>query len=351
MSPSAAGATTRAVTHGPLKETTIASTTPGGSEDEGRELRRELKGLRQAVELAPYCAYAVGGAAEFLFEAATTADLQRAVVAGHQAGMPVTVLGQATNVLIADRGLPGLVVLARNAEAHVHDDVLNCDAGAVLAPVVTSLAERGLAGLEFAGNIPGSVGGAVVGNAGAYGRAVGDALVTAEVLIGDQVRAVTPADLRLGYRTSALKQQAGAGSACGTLAGACVLRATFVLSSGSSSALVEEIARDARLRRSKHPLEYASCGSYFRNPSPQRPAALLIEQAGLKGLRLGLAEVSRRHANFLVALKGARASDILALAEEVKRRVLEHSGEQLVEEVVRLGFSAEALAADPPPIA
>ena len=329
--------------HGPLlrEERAIAGPVSEGSEDRFRELRRELSGLREAVPLAPYCAYAVGGPAELLFEAATTAELRHAIVAGHQSGVPVTILGQATNVLIADRGLPGLVVLARNAEADVRKEMLTCGAGAVLSPVIAGLAERGLAGLEFAGNIPGSVGGAVVGNAGAYGRAVGDALVTVELLVGEQVRSVTPAELRLGYRTSALKQQPGAGLAAGELAGACVLRATFVLSLGSRSALVAGIARDAETRRSKHPLEYASCGSYFRNPSAERPAALFIEQAGLKGFRVGLAEVSRRHANFLVALKGAQAADILALAEEVKRRVLEHSGVRLVEEVVHLGFVEE----------
>ena len=338
-----------------MKETAIASPHPDGSEDRRRELLRELPGLREAVPLAPFCAYGVGGPAELLFEAATTAELRGAVVAGHQSGLPVTVLGQATNVLIADGGLPGLVVLAHNAVADIHDAILTCDAGAVLTTVVASLAEHGLAGLEFAGNIPGSIGGAVVGNAGAYGRAVADALVTAELLIGGDVRSLTPGELRMGYRTSVLKDPAGAGlsdatpsagPAFGSLAGACVLRAIFALSSGSVSLLREEIARDAELRRSKHPLEYASCGSYFRNPSPDRPAALLIEQAGLKGFRVGLAEVSRRHANFLVALKGARASDILALAEEVKRRVLEHSGVLLVEEVVRLGFAEEPQAGE-----
>ncbi len=165
---------------------TVSNGAGGGRREFPRELRRELGGLRQAVPLAPYCAYAVGGPAEFLFEAATTAELRRAVVAGRGSGVPVTVLGQATNVLIADSGLPGLVVLARNTEVDVRDELLTCGAGAVLAPVVADLAERGLAGLEFAGNIPGSVGGAVVGNAGAYGRAVGDALVTAEVLVGDR---------------------------------------------------------------------------------------------------------------------------------------------------------------------
>jgi UDP-N-acetylmuramate dehydrogenase len=363
-----------------MEETAIASHDRDGSGERKRRLlselpglRRELSGVREAVPLAPYCAYGVGGPAELLFEAPTTAELRSAVVAGRQSGLPVTVLGQATNVLIADGGLPGLTVLARNAAVDVRDEVLTCDAGAVLSSVVTNLAERGLAGLEFAGNIPGSVGGAVVGNAGAYGRAVADALVSAELLVGEKVRSFTPVDLRMGYRTSLLKDPAGVGRAGvpgrasepagtehgglqsadpagapnagrgpGDLAGACVLRAVFSLASGSSSALLAEIARDAELRRSKHPLEYASCGSYFRNPSSDRPAALLIEQAGLKGFRVGLAEVSQRHANFLVALKGAAAADILALAEEVKRRVFEQSGVQLVEEVVHLGFSAEA---------
>ena len=302
-----------------------------------RSLGRELLGLREAVPLAPYCAYAVGGPAEMLVEAGSTAELQAAVTAGRQAGVPVTVLGQATNVLVSDEGLCGLVVLARNAEVEVRDELVTCGAGAVLTNLVAGLAERGLAGLEFAGNIPGSVGGAVVGNAGAYGRAVGEALVTAEVLTGEGIGMLSPDQLNLGYRTSALKHRAGAPP--GELDDACVLRVSFVLKPGSRSALLDEIAADARLRRSKHPLEYASCGSYFRNPSPERPAARFIEEAGLKGLRVGHAEVSERHANFLVALPGARAGDILALAEEVKRRVLEHSGQQLVEEVVLLGFA------------
>jgi UDP-N-acetylmuramate dehydrogenase len=334
-------------------------------------LRRELDGLEAAVPLAPLCAYGVGGPAEYLYRATSTGALVHAVKVARAAGVPLTVLGRATNVLVSDNGLPGLTVLARN-EAHTVEGVrLEVEAGAELPALVADLAGRGLAGLEFAGNIPGSVGGAVVGNAGAYGRAVADALVTAELLVGDTVHSFTPADLRMGYRTSLLKDSATAsegagpgapakvaalltgpgdavpgsaalpGAAARDLTGACVLRAVFSLTSGSSSALLADIARDAELRRSKHPLEYASCGSYFRNPSSDRPAALLVEQAGLKGLRVGLAEVSRRHANFLVALKGATAADILALAEEVKRRVFEQSGVQLVEEVVHLGFGAE----------
>lgn len=296
-------------------------------------LTRELPGLRCGVPLAPFTAYRVGGPAEFLVETATSDALVHAIAAGRAAGVPVTVLGQATNVLIRDGGIAGLVVLARSSTWAIESDVLTSEAGAVLGEVVLDLAEQGFAGLEFAGNIPGSVGGAVVGNAGAYGRSISDVLLEATVLLTDgSVAVVDPGALELRYRTSVLKS--GRPS---PLRGAVVLGARFRLTPGARTDLLDQIARDAALRRSKHPLDYASCGSYFKNPSSEMPAARYIEQAGLKGFRVGRARVSERHANFLVALPGARSADILTLAEEVKRRVFEHAGVALEEEVVRLG--------------
>jgi UDP-N-acetylmuramate dehydrogenase len=292
-------------------------------------LHSELPGLRQAVPLAPLCAYRVGGPAELLVTAHSTGELVHAVRAARELGLPVTVLGLATNVLISDDGLPGLVVLARNAARVLEGERLMVEAGAELPGLVTDLAGQGLAGLEFAGNIPGSVGGAVVGNAGAYGRAVSDALVQVHFLDGVTEHVKPPSELEFSYRTSIFKSYHEL----------VVLSATFRLALGERTALLEEIAEDAALRRSKHPLEYASCGSYFKNPSRELPAARLIEEAGLKGLRVGNAMVSAKHANFLVALPGARAADILALAAEVTRRVREHSGHELVEEVRRLGFA------------
>ncbi len=300
-----------------------------GVHDVADTLRRELPGLEEAVPLAPLCAYGVGGPAEYLFRAATTSALAHAVKAARGLGVPVTVLGRATNVLVGDAGLGGLTVLARN-EAHTLDgELLMAEAGAELPALVAELAGRGLAGLEFAGNIPGSVGGAVVGNAGAYGRAVSDVLVAVHLLDGVTEHVKPPEELDFGYRTSLFKQ----------LPELTVLSATFRLRRGSRDELQAEIAGDAALRHSKHPLEYASCGSYFKNPSRELPAARLIEDAGLKGFTLGGARVSEKHANFLVALPGATAADIVALADEVKRRVREHSGHELVEEVRRLGLA------------
>jgi UDP-N-acetylmuramate dehydrogenase len=297
--------------------------------DDVREiLRRELAGLEEAVPLAPYCAYRVGGPAEFLYAARDTNALAYAVRLARELGVPLTVLGWATNVLVGDDGLPGLVVLARNERYVLEGDVLRVEAGAELPGLVADLARQGLAGLEFAGNIPGSVGGAIVGNAGAYGRAVSDVLVEVQLLEGRVERRAAPAELAFGYRTSLLKSRPDL----------VVLSATFSLGRGDAGALRDEIARDAELRRGKHPTEYGTCGSYFKNPSRELPAARLIDQSGLKGLTVGRARVSEKHANFLVALEGATAADILALAAEVKRRVREETGIALEEEVRLLGI-------------
>ena len=291
-------------------------------------LRGELPGLEEAVPLAPLCAYGVGGPAELLYRAETTGALAHTVKTARSVGVPVTVLGRATNVLVSDAGLAGLTVLARNDARTLDGEILRVEAGAELPGLVTELAGQGLAGLEFAGNIPGSVGGAIVGNAGAYWRAVSDVLLTVHLLDWMTEHVKEPRDLDFGYRTSLFKR----------LPELTVLSATFQLLRGERTALLGGLTRDAELRRHKHPLECASCGSYFKNPSREVPAARLIEDAGLKGLTTGKARVSEKHANFLVALPGATAADIVALAEEVKRRVREQSGHDLVEEVRRLGF-------------
>lgn len=316
----------------PADHTTAPTRADTGAHDrqEVREvLRRELPGLEEAVPLAPLTAYGVGGPAELLVRAVTTGVLVHAVLTARELGLAVTVLGRCTNVLVGDAGLPGLTVLARNAASTLDGDVLRAEAGVELPALVGDLAARGFAGLTFAGNIPGSVGGAVVGNAGAYGESVSDALLDVHLLEEGKEHLVSPESLDFGYRTSLLKSRSDI----------VVLSASFRVERSRSDELLRRIADDAALRRRKHPLEYASCGSYFKNPSRELPAARLIEDAGLKGLRVGRAHVSEKHANFLVAEPGATADDIVTLAGEVVRRVRETSGYELTEEVRRLGFA------------
>ena len=290
-------------------------------------LRRELPGLEEAAPLAPCSAYGVGGPAEYLFRAATTNALVHAVRTAREHSVPLTVLGRGTNVLISDAGIDGLTVLVRSIAWASDGRTLRAEAGVELPSLVLDLAARGLAGLEFAGNIPGSIGGAVVGNAGAYGRSVSDTLVSVHYMDG-RTEHVRPAEeLEFGYRESIFKKRPDL----------VVLSATFQLHHGNAEALLAEVAADAELRRSKHPLDVSSCGSFFKNPSRELPAARLIEDAGLKGFSFGKAQVSPKHANFLVALPGATAADIDALASEVKRRVFAYSRYELIEEVRRLG--------------
>jgi UDP-N-acetylmuramate dehydrogenase len=292
-------------------------------------LRRELPGLEATVPLASFTAYGVGGPAEFLLRAGTTGVLIHAVLTARELGLPVTVLGRCTNVLVGDAGVAGLTVLARNESTTLHGNVLRAEAGVELPGLVADLAGQGLDGLTFAANIPGSVGGAVVGNAGAYGESVSDCLLDVHLLEEGKEHVVEPGRLDFRYRSSLLKSRRDI----------VVLSASFQLHHGHRHDLLERIAEDAALRKSKHPLEYASCGSYFKNPSREMPAARLIEDAGLKGLRVGRAHVSEKHANFLVAEPGATADDITSLAAEVARRVHAHSGYELAEEVRRLGFA------------
>jgi len=291
-------------------------------------LRRELPGLEEAVPLASLTAYGVGGPAQYLVRAGTTGVLVHAVLTARELGLPLTVLGRCTNVLVGDAGIAGLTVLARNEGTTLSGDVLQAEAGVELPGLVGDLAGQGLAGLDFAGNIPGSVGGAVVGNAGAYGESMSDVLVGVHLLEEGKEHVVDPGSLAYGYRTSLLKERPDL----------IVLSASFMLRHGRRDDLLRRIADDAALRRGKHPLDYASCGSYFKNPSRGLPAARLIEDAGLKGLRVGGVHVSEKHANFLVADPGATAADVVTLAAEVVRRVREQSGHELVEEVRRLGF-------------
>ncbi len=301
--------------------------------DAGEILERELPGLQRAVPIGPHCAYRVGGPAEYLFAALRTEDLRHAVVVGRELGLPVTVLGQATNVLVSDRGIRGLVVLARNAATHLDGEVLTAGAGAPACPRSSSaLAEQGLAGLEFAANIPGSIGGAVVGNAGAYGARRGrrpgarpragrrrgaPRAPTGRTSRSATARAASRAITRPSSLEATLPRSGPAGAA------RCSTRSPAMPKCGAASTRSSTLRAAATSRTPR-----ASCSP---PGSSTRPAS--------KGLRLGLAEVSPAHANFIVRPpRRRRRTTSRRVAAEVRRRVFERFGVRLEEEVVLLGF-------------
>ena len=292
---------------------------------------------RRDEPLAHHTSYRIGGPAEYFVAVEQLADLVRAVTLAREHGVPCLLLGAGTNVLVADRGVGGLVIrnrcrawtLLREGEV----PLVEAESGVMMPHLAQATAAAGLAGLEWAVGVPGTVGGAVLGNAGAWGGSVAECLRRAQMLLPNgEVAWLGPGDLAYGYRASLLK--GAPGQVVRGNAGV-VLRATFALRAGDPAALLEAVARYRRERLARQPAE-PSAGSVFKNP-PGDYAGRLIEAAGLKGARQGQAQISEKHANFIVNLGGARAADVLALIELARRRVLAATGIDLELEVQLVG--------------
>ncbi|MGB8700752.1 MAG: UDP-N-acetylmuramate dehydrogenase [Thermosynechococcaceae cyanobacterium] len=286
--------------------------------------------IEQNVSLAEFVTYRVGGPAEWFIAPHSLAQLQDSATWAVAEGLPITVLGAGSNLLISDRGLPGLVISTR----YLRDQTFNPDSGQVIVAagkplprLCWQLAKQGWSGLEWAVGIPGTVGGAIVMNAGAHGGEIADCLVEALVLQPNgTLQTLSKAELNYGYRSSSLQGQPQI-----------VLQATFALQPGQSPEGVQQ-QTEAHLnhRLTTQPYEMPSCGSVFRNPKPQK-AGQLIEQSGLKGFRIGGAQVSEKHANFIVNCGDATAADIYALMFHVQRCVEDQWGLKLHPEVKILG--------------
>ena len=282
--------------------------------------------------LAPHTWFRVGGAAEALVRPADADDLAAFLRAlPHEA--PVHVLGAASNVIVRDGGLPGVVVrLARGfGEVRVEADGVVAGAAALDATVAEHAAAAGLAGLEFLSGIPGTVGGAVAMNAGAYGGDVAGCLDWAEVVArtGERIRLPAPA-LALSYRHARLPP------------GAVVVRARFRAAPGDPAVVAARMAEIRRSREATQPVRARTGGSTFRNPDGMK-AWELIEAAGGRGLVRGGAQVSEKHCNFLLNTGAATAADLEGLGEELRRRVLAGSGVSLEWEIKRLGVPQSVL--------
>ena len=279
--------------------------------------------VRENVTLAPYTTMRTGGPAALFAEPRNAQQLAHVHQWAQEKGLPLLILGNGSNLLIADSGFDGLVIHLGRAlsEVSVFANTLTAQAGASLAAAARAAAQASLTGLEFAAGIPGSIGGAVCMNAGAYGGEIAQVIVSARVLTPEGVRTVSKDELSLGYRSSAVMQN-----------GWVVLEATFELAPGGPDEIKATMADLAARRREKQPLQYPSCGSFFKRPVGYYAGAL-IEQAGLKGYRVGDAQVSEMHAGFVINRGGATCADVRALIGEVQRRVQERAGVLLEPEV------------------
>jgi UDP-N-acetylmuramate dehydrogenase len=285
--------------------------------------------LTAVAPLAPLVWFKAGGPAQWLFEPSDIDDLCDFLRVLDPA-VPVMALGLGSNMIVRDGGVPGVVVRLGKAFAKVSQvdaTGLRCGGGASGILVSSTARDAGIAGLEFLRSIPGTVGGFVRMNGGAYGRETCEILVECDVVLRSGERLTLAADeLGYSYRHSNLPE------------GAVVVSAVFRGHPGDPSAIQAEMDRIATAREESQPLRSKTGGSTFKNPDGHK-AWQLVDQAGCRGLTIGGAQVSEKHTNFLLNLGEATAADIEALGEEVRRRVKDKSGVELEWEIQRVGVA------------
>lgn len=287
--------------------------------------------LRFDEPMSQHTSFAIGGPADVLVVADALRDLVELIHIARACDAPWVVLGGGTNVLVADAGVRGLVVVNRCRDYHTDDEgLVAAESGVLLHDLARWAVQEGWAGLEWAVGIPGTLGGAVVGNAGAYGGTVADCLRWVRLLRpSGQEERVAALDLGYGYRTSALKREAAKGQR------SVVLEVGIQLERGDAEELAVRAAHVTEQRGARTP-RGCCAGSVFKR-TPQYPAGFLIEQAGLKGKRIGGAVVSEKHANFLLNVDRATAVDMRALINLVQDEVWSAFGQRLEPEIEFLG--------------
>ena len=278
--------------------------------------------------MSAHTTFKIGGAADIMITVKSLEELQTAIGACKASAVPYMILGNGSNLLVSDDGIEGAVIVLDGdfKEITVDGDAVTAGAGAKLSRLCTVALENGLSGLEFAYGIPGTVGGAMYMNAGAYGGEMKDVAVSVTALSRDgTVHEVPASEMQLGYRTSIFKTN-----------GDIILFSEYKLQAGDRELIREQMDDVMGRRKSKQPLEYPSAGSVFKRPEGAF-AGTLIEQCGLKGKTVGGAQVSEKHAGFIINIGGATCGDVMELVRIVQDTVKEQTGYVLEREIIRTG--------------
>jgi UDP-N-acetylmuramate dehydrogenase len=292
------------------------------------DIHKILRGTIAVDEpMAKHTWMKVGGPADFYIEPADKNDLTAIIEYFHLQHYSWMILGRGSNLLVSDEGIRGAVINVEQAisKIEIDHDLVVAEAGVRLTKFVDFCIQNELSGVEMLAGIPGTIGGAVVMNAGAHGAEITDYLVEVEILRQGQLLSVKKENGQFGYRQSGFSQDI-------------VLSASFKLRHGEKELLAAQRKKFILHRNDTQPLEFPNLGSMFKNPA-NTFAAKLIEQAGLKGKRVGDAQISEKHANFIVNLGNAKAEDIVKLIDLVKRTVYQNAGLMLEIEVKMVGFS------------
>lgn len=296
-----------------------------------QKLKKQLTAgtLLEREPMSKHTSFRIGGPADFFVQPANEEELWNALHLARQEKVPFFIVGNGSNLLVSDEGFRGMILHTGGMlkDISVEGDVIYAQAGALLSTVAKTALEHGLAGMEFAAGIPGTLGGAVCMNAGAYGGEMKDILLDAEVLTQEGERLVFPVEeLDLSYRHSVIFEK-----------NYVVLAAHIRLSRGDTAEIKNRMNELAGARRDKQPLEYPSAGSTFKRPEGYF-AGKLIQDAGLKGYTVGGAQVSEKHSGFVINRGGATAEEVRFLIRQVQQKVRSQFGVELEPEVRMLGF-------------
>lgn len=309
--------------------------------------------FKENEPLAKHVNFRIGGPAKYFVEARSTQDLIDAVKVAQEYSLPYFILGGGSNTLVSDEGYQGLVIKAANRNTKIEGERVTVEAGVISATVARASADKGLRGFEWAISLPGTIGGAVRGNAGCFGGEIKDALETVKLLRNGEVVVVPVADMHYSYRHSILKDEGYENDV--------VLEATFKLMPGDRAEALALIDKNLAGRKASQPLGSSSAGCMFKNfeykseseiaklagkieiPEAMKNmhrlgAGWIIDQLGLKGTRMGEAQIAPQHGNFLLNVGHATAKDIVTLISFVKTKARDEFGVQLQEEVQYLGF-------------
>ncbi len=289
--------------------------------------RENSIGFKVNEPMSLHTSFKIGGAADIFISVRSALELSKVLKMCGELNIPYFIIGKGSNLLVSDLGIEGAVIsLADMNGVEVKGEEIICGAGAALSDVCRAALDNSLTGLEFAYGIPGSIGGAVYMNAGAYGGEMSAVVLSAECLTkGGDIARVQVEDMNFGYRKSVFKEN-----------GMTVLSTVLRLKKGDQKEIKEKMVDYISRRKSKQPLEYPSAGSFFKRPEGYFAGAL-IEKNGLKGVCVGGAQVSQKHAGFIINLGGATCEDVKKLGRKVSNTVFSADGVKLEREVIFIG--------------
>lgn len=305
--------------------------------------------LKKNISLSKYTTFKIGGQAKYLFEAETEGDLIKAIKFAKQSKLPIFVLGGGSNILATDKGYKGVIIKIKNHKLNIKNNIVSVDAGVLLDKAVRASAEKSLESLIWASGIPGTVGAGIYGNVGAFGSTMADAVKSVRVLDMNnfKIKTLSKKDCKFSNKGSIFKKNKNL----------IIISAVLELKKGSVLDIKSEMKRFLVYRKANHPLSFPSAGCVFKNydkkitdknllrkypelnefnKGSRIPTSYLIDKSGLKGKIIGRAQISEKHANFIINLGGAKSEDVIKLIKLAKQKVKSKFGIVLEEEIQQL---------------